>query len=165
MSFVYIAVLAAVLVLGYLAETNPKSHLKRDGSCFVYPDTGAAILLSMVLIAVSGLRYRVGTDYMAYYRNQVRNWDTVWQSILTLKEPGIKLLSYLANSIYDHGQSLIFVSALITVGLYCRTIYRYHNMYLLSMWCICFWANGRAVLMAYVSIWPRLFCSPAIVLF
>ena len=133
MSPVYFTVLLVVLIMGHLAETNPKSVLLKDRKIFLRPDTGAVIILSLTLILVSGLRYRVGTDYMAYYRNRVTNWQTVWYSLITFKEPGIKFLSLLSHTVVDDGESLIFLSALITVGLYCWTIYRYHAMYLISM--------------------------------
>lgn len=132
MSLVYFAVLAAVIALGSAAEANPKSCLTRKG-IYIRPDPGAVLILSAVLVLVSGLRYRVGTDFMAYYRNRVTELNVVWKSLITFKEPGIKLLSFLSHAIYDEGQSLIFLSALITVGLYCWTIYRHHAMYLVAM--------------------------------
>lgn len=132
MSFVYLCVLIAAIVLARVAETNPKSCLTKKGVT-IRPDPGAVIILSIILIFISGLRYRVGTDYMAYYRNRVTDIKTVWESLISFKEPGIKLLSFLSHSFYDDGQSLIFLSALITIGLYCSTIYRYNTMYLIAM--------------------------------
>ena len=133
MSPVYFIVLLVVTVMGYLAEKNPKAVLLPNRKVVLRPDTGAVLILSVILIVVSGLRYRVGTDYMAYYHNRVMDWQIVWDSLITLREPGIKLLSFLSHAVVDDGISLIFFSALITVGLYCRTIYRYHAMYLISM--------------------------------
>ncbi len=133
MSPVYFVVLITVIVMGHLAEVNPKAVLLSNRRIVVRPDTGAVLILSLTLIIVSGLRYRVGTDYMAYYRNRVMDWQVVWNSLITFKEPGIKLLSFLSHAVIDDGASLIFLSALITVGLYCWTIYRYHAMYLISM--------------------------------
>ena len=133
MSPVYIAVLLVVMGMGHLAEANPKAVLSRNRKIVIRPDTGAVIILSSVLILVSGLRYRVGTDFMAYYRSRVLDFRVVWESLISFKEPGIKLLSFLSHSVYDDGASLIFLTALITIGLYCWTIYRYHVMYLISM--------------------------------
>ena len=133
MSPVYIIVLLVVMVMGRLAEANPKAILSPNRKILLRPDTGAVIILSLTLICVSGLRYRVGADYMAYYHNRVMDWQVVWNSLITFKEPGIKFLSFLSRAVMDDGISLIFLSALITVGLYCRTIYRHHAMYLISM--------------------------------
>ena len=133
MSFVYIAVLAAVLFLGNLAEKHPILQVRRDGAWAIKPDTGSAVLLSAILILVSGCRYRVGTDFMAYYRWRVTDFSVVWNAILHLKEPASTTLAYLSRLLYDDGQTFILLSAFITVGLFCRTIYKYHSMYLLSM--------------------------------
>ena len=133
MSPTYIVVLAATLILGHLAEANPALHLTRDRKCLLRPDAGAVILLSAVLIFVSGLRYRVGVDFGSYYNKRVTEWSTVWNSIVRLKEPVINVISFISRAVWDDGQSLIFLSALITVGLYCWTIYRYHSMYLIGM--------------------------------
>ena len=133
MSLVYIIVLLVVMIMGHLAESNPKAVYLPNRKTVLRPDTGAVIILSLALIFVSGLRYRVGTDYVAYYRNRVMDWRVVWTSLITFREPGIKLLSFLAHAVLDDGASLIFLSSIITVGLYCLTIYRHHAMYLISM--------------------------------
>ena len=132
MSPVYLFVLVSVIVLAYVAETNPKCYLTRKG-VMIYPNPGAAFLLSAVLILVSGLLYHIGTDYWAYYFNRVTDWNEVWKSLILFKEPGIKLMSIISHTIYDDGQSLIFLSALITIGLFCLTIYRNSAMYLVGM--------------------------------
>ena len=133
MSYVYWLVLFFVLALGKAAEDNPKSHISRDGRHTVRPDTGAVILLSLVLILVSGLRYRVGSDFMAYFRYNPTGWDQVWDALIHFREGGFAIIAMLSRAIFDHGQSLIFVSALITIGLYCWTIYRYNTMFLVSI--------------------------------
>lgn len=134
MSPIYLWVLTIVFALSCAAEGNPKSVLGKQG-INIRPDPGAALIMSVVLIVISGLRYFVGTDYFSYYRNRVTDLSVVWKSIIAFREPGIKLLSFMSHSIYDNGQSLIFLSSLITIGLYCCVIYRYHaeTMYLVSM--------------------------------
>ena len=133
MSFVYWFVFLTVLALGKAAEDHPKSHIDRNGRCTTLPDTGAVILLSLILMLVSGLRYRVGADYMAYFRYHLSGWEQVWDKFLHFKEGGFAFIAMLSRAVFNHGQSLIFVSSLITVGLYCRTIYKYHAMFLVSL--------------------------------
>lgn len=133
MSIVYWGVLLAVVLCGSAAEGNPKAKLRRDGSFFIRPDPGMAFILSAILILISGLRYRVGTDYMAYYSWQVPTWENVWKNFLSFNESGFSLLTLLSRSIWDDRQSLILFSAVITVGLYTWTIYREGQAYLLSM--------------------------------
>lgn len=133
MSFVYWGVLLAVIVLSAAAEKNPKAILTRKGQPVVRPDPIAALLLALALILVAGFRYRVGTDFTAYYRMRVADWKQVFQDFVGFSEGGFTLLSKLSSLVWDNGQSLIFVSAAITIGLYAWTIYRYSPMYLLSM--------------------------------
>ena len=132
-SAVYLIVLAATLVFGYLAQTNPRSRITRTGTLRTRPDPVFAFATAAILIAVAGLRYRVGTDYMAYYRTRVTDWKTVWDYLIHFREPGIRLLSRISTLIADDGAVLIFVCAVIITGIYSLVIYRYSPMYLVSM--------------------------------
>ena len=138
-----------------MAEANPKSLLRKKGIC-IRPDPGAAFIMAAALIVISGLRYFVGTDYFSYYRNRVTDISVVWKSLIAFREPGIKLFSFIAHLIYDDGQSLIFLSALVTVGLYCWVIYRCHaeTMYLVSMLLYLFlgeWQGGFNCVKQYLA--------------
>ena len=86
-----------------------------------------------MLIVVAGLRFRVGTDYMAYYRTRVTDWKTVWDYLIHFREPGIRLLSKISTMIADDGAVLIFISSVIIIGIYSLMIYRYSPLYLISM--------------------------------
>ena len=132
-SAVYLFVLIALLVLGFLAQTNPKTRITKAGVYITRPDPVSAFVLAAVLIAVAGLRYRVGTDYMAYYRTRVTDWKTVWDFLIHFREPGIRLLSRIATMISDDGAVLIFLSSAIIIGIYSLIIYRYSPLYLVSM--------------------------------
>ena len=132
-SAVYLIVLAVTLVFGFLAQTNPKSRITRAGTLRTQPDPVFAFVIAATLIIVAGLRYRVGTDYMAYYRTRVTEWKTVWDYLIHFREPGIRLLSKLSTIILDDGATLIFICSVIIIGIYCLTIYRYSPMYLVSM--------------------------------
>lgn len=133
MSYIYWFVLVVVFVMGKIAETNPICSIGRNNNYEIRPDTGAFIILSVTLILVAGLRYRVGADYMSYFNWEVTSWGQVWGKILQFKEGGFSLLALISRTIINHGQSIIFFSSLITVGLFCRTIYKYHTMFLVSM--------------------------------
>ncbi len=133
MSWVYWGVLLITLILGYAAENNLKSRISSQRKLITRPDPVLAVTLSLILILVAGLRHGVGMDYWAYYRIRVTNWQIVWNAFIRYSEPGIRLLSKITRDISDTGTGLIFLSALITVGIYCVTIYRYSPMYLVSM--------------------------------
>lgn len=133
MSLVYYEVLLAIIGSSVIAEENPKTLLSKKGAFSILPDPGMALILSFVLMLVSGLRYQVGTDFTAYYYWSAEDWSSVWHSIFTFNEGGFLLLTNLSRMIWDDGQSLILFSAVITVGLYCWTIYHRSSAYLLSM--------------------------------
>ncbi len=133
MSNVYWGILFAAILLGIVAEANPKTFLTRSGQFIARPDPVAAFLLALTLMLVAGFRYRVGVDYMGYYRWKVGSWSEVFQDIVRFQEGGFSFLAKLSRTIYDHGQTLLFVSAVITIGLYTWTIYKFSSSYLLSI--------------------------------
>ncbi len=129
----YLIVLIVTVTLGFLAQANPKTRITRRGILVTRPDPVFAFVIVATLIAVAGLRYRVGTDYMAYYRTRVEDWKTVWDYLIHFREPGIRLLSRISTMISDDGAILIFLSSAVIIGIYCLMIYRYSPMYLVSM--------------------------------
>lgn len=133
MSIVYWAVLLATIVFGCMADAFPKTRIRKNGSAVVRPEPVAALLLALVLILVSGFRYNVGTDFMSYYRWSIADWSEVFRSIVLFQGGGFELLAKLSRLVVDHDQTLIFVSAFITIGLYVLTIYRDSPSFLLSM--------------------------------
>ena len=132
-SAVYLIVLIALLALGFLAQANPKTRISRAGVYLTRPDPVLSFVLAAMLIVVAGLRFRVGTDYMAYYRTRVTDWKTVWDYLIHFREPGIRLLSKISTMIADDGAVLIFISSVIIIGIYSLMIYRYSPLYLISM--------------------------------
>ena len=133
MSLVYYEVLLAIIGCSIIAEKNPKAYLSRRGAFGIRPDPGMVLILSVALMLVSGLRYRVGTDFFAYYYWKATDWSSVWRNLFSFNEGGFTLLIGLSRMIWNDSQSLILLSAIITVGLYCWTIYHRSSTYLLSM--------------------------------
>ena len=130
---VYFSVLSAVIAFGWLAESDSRSYTRPDGTLWDKPNRTAATSLTCILIFVAGFRYSVGTDFPAYYTWPKYSWFGVFTTIVTFQEGGFHFLATLSKTIWSSGQSVIFFSSLVTVGLYCRTIYRYSSMYFLSM--------------------------------
>ncbi len=130
---VYWSVLAATAILGNIAETEATPVKRPDGTIWKKPNPSPAKALTVVLILVAGLRYYVGTDFLAYYEWPALPWTGVFRSILELKEGGFALLVKISRSFGDKGQHLILSSAFITVLLYCRTIYKHSDSYMFSM--------------------------------
>ena len=132
-SAVYLMVLLVTVTFGLMAQTNPKTRITRAGAYLTRPDPVFAFAVAATLIAVAGLRFRVGTDYMAYYRTRVTDWQTVWDYLIHFREPGIRLLSKISTMILDDGATLIFICSIIIIGIYSLMIYRYSPMYLVSI--------------------------------
>ena len=133
MSIVYWAVLAATVIFGGMADAFPKTRIGRNGRVYLRPEPVSVLLLALILISVSGFRYQVGTDFMAYYHWRVDDWSEIFKSIVSFQNGGFELLAKLCRLVFDHDQTLIFVSACITIGLYVLTIYRISPSFLLSM--------------------------------
>ena len=81
-------------------------------------------IASMILICVAGFRYKVGTDYGAYYGHYQEYAKDLVSSILSLDEPGYSLVSWIATKIYDDGATAIFLASAITIGLPLIVIYK-----------------------------------------
>lgn len=91
------------------------------------------IIAGMVLIFVSGLRYYVGTDFGAYYRQYGKYADSLWTRIINLDEPGYALIASIARLLADDGWMAIFLSSLMITGLILRQIYKHSDTLFLSV--------------------------------
>ena len=133
MSIVYWAVFAATVIFGGMADAFPKTRIRKKGNAVTRPNPVSVLLLALILILVSGFRYQVGTDFMSYYLWEVEDWNEILGSIVSFQNGGFELLARLCRLVFDHNQTLIFVSAFITIGLYVLTICRKSPSFLLSM--------------------------------
>ena len=133
MSIVYWAVFAATVIFGGMADAFPKTRIRKKGNAVTRPNPVSVLLLALILILVSGFRYQVGTDFMSYYLWEVEDWNEILGSMVSFQNGGFELLARLCRLVFDHNQTLIFVSAFITIGLYVLTICRKSPSFLLSM--------------------------------
>ncbi|MBQ3355862.1 MAG: EpsG family protein [Oscillospiraceae bacterium] len=91
------------------------------------------IISSLILIFVSGLRYYVGTDFGAYYRQYAKYADSLWTRLETLDEPGYALVASVARVLVDDGWMSIFLSSLLITGLVLATIYKHTDTIFFSL--------------------------------
>lgn len=82
------------------------------------------ILATGILILVAGLRYRVGTDYWQYTSLYYKYVQNIRESIKSVDEPGINIISWISSKIYNDYATMFFLSSLITIALMMRTIYK-----------------------------------------
>ena len=130
---VYWGVLIAVLVLSRVAESNSTPIKRKDGTIWHKPNKSVVILLASILTLVAGFRYMVGTDFPIYYRWPIPQWSLVFHNLIYFHEGGFSLIQRVATLGSYNPQNVIFLCSVITVGLYCRTIYKYSSSYALAM--------------------------------
>lgn len=90
------------------------------------------LVVAGILIFVAGMRYAVGTDFFAYYSENVGDEADLLIRFKTLNEPGFYFISWIVRRFGGDGPSVIFVSSMITIGLFAYTIYRNTNRLLMA---------------------------------
>ncbi len=90
------------------------------------------VLTAITLIFVAGLRYKVGSDYSAYYKGFDRFAEEFWERFLELNEPGIRFIAKLVTFFGGNAAAFIFICAFITIVLFLSTIYKNTDMLLFA---------------------------------
>ena len=131
---IYYFVISAVLLLAAAAQRQDavgnrfaaEPHAVPPGA---YPHFPAArntfIVMAAIPTLVAGLRYRVGSDYGAYYSRGLKYANEFWSSLLQLDEPGYRAIAYLTQRLgCQTGALAMFLASLITLGLGYWVVYR-----------------------------------------
>lgn len=132
----YIIVVSLALFFGAWAASydRPSEAPERIGRVnHTRGCTALFIIAGMVLIFVAGLRYYVGTDYGAYYRQYGKYADSLWDRIKSFDEPGYALIALIARWLANDGEMAIFLSSLITIGCILAMIYKHSEAVFLSL--------------------------------
>ncbi len=152
MTIYYITVFS-VLFFSYCAEKTDQHRL--DNSLKRSPlSLSFVILCAIILICVSGLRYMVGTDYMAYMQGYGYRVANVWNDLLSFKEPGLGVVSLISAVIYDDFATMFFNVALITVALNVFTISKYSSNFIMGIMLYIFigaWHNSFNGIRQYLA--------------
>lgn len=133
---VYFVVLFLCIVLAYAAEKKDLAHENSlsYGTVDHSPNTRTLfILLALVLIIVSGLRYNVGGDFWNYYDSGERNANAFFESLKTLDEPGFKFIYWLVRQVTTERIVPVFIFAAITMSLMLRVIYKHTDKLLMAV--------------------------------
>ena len=88
---------------------------------------------ALILIAVSGLRFGVGTDFFGYALHYRISWQELWNNIITFHEPGTDIIAYFSQYLYNDSVTFIFLTALVTVFLNVNTIRKYSDDFCLGV--------------------------------
>lgn len=119
---VYLVVFILSAALARIAES---SWNRREDSSFPRGVTLGAILVGAVLVGVSALRWRVGTDYPTYeilFPHYVRE---VPDDLTLFGEPAFRIVAWLAMAINGDSATMFAIAAVITVGLSVGAIWRW----------------------------------------
>lgn len=130
MTVYYITILAVALT-SWMAQYFYKMEFDADGQNVVkyHKNLLYVILTAAILIFVAGFRWKVGTDYTSYVRNYGNYIAGFWDDLLSLNEPGIKIIAIVSSWIYNDYATMFFVASLFTIGLSVMTISKYSDMF------------------------------------
>ena len=121
-----------ITVLLVLFFSSATERTKKDGRIAEGKEKAywrCVFLTGMVLTLVAGLRYCVGTDYLAYMSGFGSRANRLLSDLKALDEPGLDLIAWICRAIYDDYALVFFACSLITVSLNVRTMARYSGSF------------------------------------
>ena len=155
--FPYFVTLFFVLILALAADKNMplfdaesgqvRSGNPRNYQLFVFAS-------ALILILVSGFRYDVGTDYMAYSRAYHSLADNVWAELISFKEPGLAIIAWISHFISSDYVMMFLIVAAITVGLNTRVISKHSGSFAFGILLYLFigsWHNSFNAVRQYLA--------------
>jgi len=105
---------------------DPAFEERRDAGLPTATSTRIGLSLAIILLAaVAGLRWGVGTDYFAYYNGYERDKQSFFTALREMDEPGIKGLAWLTSQIHDDALLYMFAASALTIGLMLWTTSKY----------------------------------------
>lgn len=123
----YFIVLLLVSLFAWLAERSRTPRILENGDVEYQKTVYTAwffAVSAILLTCMAGLRYRVGTDYGAYYNMyfSYKNFS-IANDFDILDEPLISIIGKIASIIYDSPYTMFFLTSVITVGFVLYSIY------------------------------------------
>lgn len=117
---VYLITMLMVCIFGtaeYTKRVEQGSIVNETNTFYKARKNEFYILLILTFIFVGGLRFEVGSDYVAYARGYYTDFSTVIERFKDFDEPIIYLITWVCRSIWNEGTFVIFVENGITVLL------------------------------------------------
>ncbi len=160
---VYYVTFFSVILFLTLAESQDHIGLVLNENGAVQHTSNSAIcyfIASCILIFVAGLRYKVGTDYSAYYKHYDEYINHLTSSLIRIDEPGFGLISWIATRFYNDGASVIFLASLITISISLIVIYRNTDKLLMAgfLYLVLCWIGSFNGIRQYLAA-AVLFCG------
>ncbi len=92
-----------------------------------------AFLVATVLAGVAASRWHVGTDYWTYEMLFPVFAAEATQSLSPLDDPGIRIIAWVSMALTGDSATMFAISAIITVGLTVRTLWRWSPAFAFSI--------------------------------
>ena len=124
---VYYIFIILVFIFTYFSQVSDKTEVvegieKREYEHSVI-STFWFFLIVATMVFIGGLRFKVGTDYGAYYYFYEDFASSFLQKLKTYNEPGFSLICLLVTKFGGNGTAVIFISALMTYGISMFSLY------------------------------------------
>lgn len=132
---VYCAALGAALAIVLVGQVAAR-QAPGDGSVALRGNqtaVWAALLAGLLLVSIGALRWRVGTDYWTYAALYPSYASEPISELGLLGEPGINFIAKASRALYDDYATMIFLSSVITVGLFVLVLYRHSPAFAISI--------------------------------
>lgn len=84
-------------------------------------------LLIALLSCFIGLRFRIGTDYNAYYQGYYTYSRLEWHEYLDISDPGLHFIAKLCSYVWDDPVMMFLAAACLFFVLYVVAIYKYSS--------------------------------------
>lgn len=126
--YVYVIMPIVIAIIGKLESLQYKQYIKSQnstGQLYQKRKNIFYIFLILIFLVVGGFRYRVGTDFMAYYTSYQTDLNDIIFKLITLDEPGIYAITFFCRRIWNEGIFVIFVENCIISLLIFRGIKTY----------------------------------------
>lgn len=123
-------------------------------------------LIIFIFLFVGGLRFKVGSDYIAYASSYMASFSEIKQKFIAFEEPIIFIITDLSRMIWNEGIFVIFVENALTVFLVFKGIRSYEQKSYIMPICLyilyCGWTssfNGIRQSLAVAFIFAFSKCS------
>ncbi len=133
----YYLTIFAVLVFSFLAVIDDRFEKENTLKKKSLAQKVWLLLVVLILICVSGLRYYVGTDYGGYYTLE-SSWKIVGEKFISLDEPGFYFIAEILKWISNDGAVFIFITSAFIMGAIMFITYKYTDAYLFATLLIVF---------------------------
>jgi transmembrane protein EpsG len=124
--------LAVIFLFAFFSRYFSTAIISNNGLVIIKPNKILILLLTSVLVLISGLRNNIGDTY--FYMHGYKITDFTWEYIQKSRDVGFNVFQMILKSFSSDPQVLIFVTALITNLFIVIVLYQYSRLIELSLY-------------------------------